>query len=662
MDQVQSTNSFGSINYHGFLFDALSGRSNVRRSHVNVTSMGQVPAELVYLSDILQEQTSSAMTIHISEILSYPVHPPTCPFYLSGILSSPVLAADRPPVEQLVYHTFCPNRWIHASCTTNKSAVEEDKEVIEQLQKTKVNISIWGLLMASTIHREVLLAKFECFTSGTIAQVIRVNLLKFSDEDLPPEGKEHNRALQITVGCEGFYVPLVLINNGFAVNICTLATAKKIGIREEDICFRSDTTRIVRGFDNEKICVMGDFTTMVVIGPAHTKTTFLVIDINASFTMLFGRPWLYANQAVSSTLLQQLRFILGDNLIAIQGYFEEEQGKEKNNDITIPAIKKNLVENNYKEKSVNRVFYKSLSREKIPSWFENGHPKVAHYLRKYRFFPDMGLGLRGNGRTEPLNGHKMSHEAPYELGYHPTKEDRMTRELRKISGTLQTKKEAGIDWTKQPPLNGHFRQKGDCQPYMGFKEPMILKHFNGVEELVDGLENLFVKDKEKLVSPIEVGSGKSLTHFVELIRPIKGLESPEFVIKSFFISSFQNISKNPKKNQKDFVCRKNVLENNVLGISKGFGNTDKPWELWNHQKEKPEPTKVKFVSQSKEDQPLRAPQKEKINTTKIWVTCKNMPKVKTDAVNLIEDEPLQLRPQWMWKPYDKKGEIHNTRR
>ncbi|KAI3890086.1 hypothetical protein MKX03_015966, partial [Papaver bracteatum] len=159
--------------------------------------------------------------------------------------------------------------------------------------------------------------------------VIRANLLSFSDEDLPPEGKDHNRVLKITVGFQGYHVPHVLIDNGSAVNICTLADAKRIGVKDEDICFRSDTARTVWGFDNEKRCVMGEFTTTVVIGSAHTKTTFLVIDINARFTMLLGRPWLHANLAVSSSLHQKLRFIYGDKMITIQGYLEEEEGKVK---------------------------------------------------------------------------------------------------------------------------------------------------------------------------------------------------------------------------------------------------------------------------------------------------------------------------------------------
>ncbi|KAI3939045.1 hypothetical protein MKW92_018442, partial [Papaver armeniacum] len=145
-------------------------------------------------------------------------------------------------------------------------------------------------------HREAVLAELNASHVS-----IMISPEELAATDLPPEGKDHNRALQITVGCQGYHVPHVLIDNGSAVNICTLAAAKRIGVRDEDICFRSDTTRTVRG---------------------------------------------------------------------------------KNNHITIPAVETNMVDNNYTEESVNQVFYKALSREKLPSWFEHGNTKVAHYLRK----------------------------------------------------------------------------------------------------------------------------------------------------------------------------------------------------------------------------------------------------------------------------------------
>ncbi|MCL7038477.1 hypothetical protein MKW94_006632, partial [Papaver nudicaule] len=370
--------------------------------------------------------------------------------------------------------------------------------------------------------------------AGPVAQVIRANLLTFSEEDLPPEGKDHNRALHITVGCEGFYVPHVLINNGSGVNICTLDSAKKIGVKEEDILFKSNTIRTVRGFDNEKINVMGEFTTTISIGPAHTKTTFLVIDINASYTMLLGRPWLHANLAVSSTSHEKLRFIYEDKLITIQGDFEEDEGKGKSSHVTIPTAETDQLMHNYKEKHINQVVHRAPSREMIPRWFEHGHTKVAHYLRKHKFFPGMGLGLRGNGRTEPLDGQQISHEVPYGLGYQPTEQDHLQRELEKSQRGRQGRKSAGIHWNSQPPLNGHFIRKGDSCPYTGFKDPSVMIKLvseEDVEEMLEGITNLFVEEQE--VGTIHADSGKSFSttsfNSINSVRLMKGQKCPSTI-------------------------------------------------------------------------------------------------------------------------------------
>ena len=47
-------------------------------------------------------------------------------------------------------------------------------------------------------------------------------LLAFSDEDLPLEGVAHTRTLQITIECMGAKVPMVLIDNGSALNVLSL--------------------------------------------------------------------------------------------------------------------------------------------------------------------------------------------------------------------------------------------------------------------------------------------------------------------------------------------------------------------------------------------------------------------------------------------------------
>ena len=59
--------------------------------------------------------------------------------------------------------------------------------------------------------------------------------LIFSDEKIPPEVATHTRFLQITMECIGAKVPMVLIDNGSALYVCSFRTALKVGLNMETI-------------------------------------------------------------------------------------------------------------------------------------------------------------------------------------------------------------------------------------------------------------------------------------------------------------------------------------------------------------------------------------------------------------------------------------------
>ena len=44
--------------------------------------------------------------------------------------------------------------------------------------------------------------------------------LAFFDEDFSPLGKCHNQALHVNVEALGISIPYVLVNNGYAINVC----------------------------------------------------------------------------------------------------------------------------------------------------------------------------------------------------------------------------------------------------------------------------------------------------------------------------------------------------------------------------------------------------------------------------------------------------------
>ena len=101
-------------------------------------------------------------------------------------------------------------------------------------------------------------------------------LLAFSDEDLPPEEATHTRPLQITIKCMGAKVPMVLIDNGYALNVCPFRTTLIVGLDMETIVPFPFT---VRAYDNTSRKVMGTFKAPCKIIPMETIVEFHIMDI-----------------------------------------------------------------------------------------------------------------------------------------------------------------------------------------------------------------------------------------------------------------------------------------------------------------------------------------------------------------------------------------------
>jgi len=102
-------------------------------------------------------------------------------------------------------------------------------KVHEQLNKTLAMISLLGLLMNSEPHRALLVkilneAHVAQYISeegfrGIINHITANNCLTFADEEIPIEGRGHNRALHVSVKCLDHIMAKVLIENGSSLNV-----------------------------------------------------------------------------------------------------------------------------------------------------------------------------------------------------------------------------------------------------------------------------------------------------------------------------------------------------------------------------------------------------------------------------------------------------------
>ena len=119
----------------------------------------------------------------------------------------------------------------------------EDDEILCQLRTTQARISIWSLLASSSTHRDALIRALSHIRvdTATIPEGLihfltadRATCIVFSNDDLPLERSDHVQPLFIDVACSGRRVSSVLLDNGFALNVCPLVTTITLGFSPYD--------------------------------------------------------------------------------------------------------------------------------------------------------------------------------------------------------------------------------------------------------------------------------------------------------------------------------------------------------------------------------------------------------------------------------------------
>jgi hypothetical protein len=76
---------------------------------------------------------------------------------------------------------------------------------------------------------------------------------------------------------------------------------------------------IVKAFDGSRKSVIGEIDLPISVGPCEFLITFQVMNIQASYSCLLGRPWIHEAGAVTSTLHQKLKFVREGKLVIVNG-------------------------------------------------------------------------------------------------------------------------------------------------------------------------------------------------------------------------------------------------------------------------------------------------------------------------------------------------------
>ncbi|XP_015167184.1 uncharacterized protein [Solanum tuberosum] len=189
--------------------------------------------------------------------------------------------------------------------TISKAEAEEfwrkmqpkDYSIVKHLEKKPAQIFVWALLMSSQLHRQFLLTVLDdtYVPVGTnsdnlvamINRVIRGHRISFCDEELPFEGRMHNKALHVTIKCWDKVIDRVLVDDGSGLNICPLSTLMQLKF---DLGKVQQNQVNVRALDGVQRDTIGAVNWDIQMGPAEFNVEFQVLDINTSYNLLLERP------------------------------------------------------------------------------------------------------------------------------------------------------------------------------------------------------------------------------------------------------------------------------------------------------------------------------------------------------------------------------------
>ncbi|XP_019237034.1 PREDICTED: uncharacterized protein LOC109217261 [Nicotiana attenuata] len=372
----------------------------------------------------------------------------------------------------------------------------QDYSIVEQLRKTPAQISLLSLLIHSDEHRRALMKILnEPHVPDKITvnhlekidnKIFEANKITFSDDELPLEGTEHNRALYLTVKCEDFVVLRVLVDNGSRANICPLSTLQKLKISTERI-HRNNIC--VRGFDGGGKDSVGDIMLELTIGTVEFTMEFQVLDVAVSYNLLLGRPWIHAAKVAPSSLHQMVKFEWDRKEIVVHG----DENLCAYNDTSVPFIeaeddKGPWVYQTFETVSVEKI----LEGESIPGpKLASASVMVANEMLKNGFVPGKGLGSSLQGIVHLVCLRESL--GTFGLGFKPIGEE--------VKWDKRLKKKAWSLPKHVPHISRSFVKPGVIRrPMSAVPKPVV--DFD--EGLIKRFQSLFDE-----VNMVEIGEGSS---------------------------------------------------------------------------------------------------------------------------------------------------------
>lgn len=140
--------------------------------------------------------------------------------------------------------------------------------------------------------------------------------LGFSDEELLVEGRNHNKALYISIECVDTELSRVLVDTSSSLNVMPKSSLSKLTI--EGLMMKPSEL-VVREFDGSRRTVIYEVDLPIKIAPHTFFITFFVMNIDPTYSCLLGRPWIHSAGVVTSTLYQRLKYLVSNKLVVVEG-------------------------------------------------------------------------------------------------------------------------------------------------------------------------------------------------------------------------------------------------------------------------------------------------------------------------------------------------------
>ncbi|XP_077219773.1 uncharacterized protein LOC143853962 [Tasmannia lanceolata] len=395
----------------------------------------------------------------------------------------------------------------HQNQKQKQSLDDEEDNLLKQLKRTQANVSIWGLLMASPKHRQVVLRELNSsqisveITPDELVSLVAVTRasrdLSFTDEDLPPEGRDHVRPLRITIICNKKRVPEVLIDNGSALNVCPLSTATTLGFEPTDFI---PSEQGILAYDGTRRDVIGILATEIEIGGETLEVEF-----------------------------QKLKFVRNNRVITVRGDPEPEIGQ-----ITAESVDESAKDVSLTGFSleVSTITMGEAMNEEI-IFLTSTNVNVARMMRRFGYIPGAGLGRNLQLTEWPL---MKAMNGLFGLGYQPTRKE--VQEMKAYMLKWANCRRQGLEFPMGPfsmVMNGRFRKEGADCPFYGFSEPW----YDETGKKLPGLEIFFTDELPKNFFFEQIGeaveSEKQDSDWVEtfeseLLESLFQVEAPVIVL------------------------------------------------------------------------------------------------------------------------------------